>query len=547
MAARVSCAASASGGAHVKSWPLSTKIGLFLLASVALASPVQGAENQKQTELFEILLENGSITQEQYDTLVDSETEPGVDADGSVGDDASAGDDPSAGAGVAPLPPVSAPGDDTTTAAAAAGASDPVSTSDDGDAGDQQLNERIANAVARKIDEDFPVKASYGDKGFRLETKDGNWQTNLQWRFQFRLTWPLSGDPLQVSDFAANEKVTFENRRLRMKIGGHGYRPWLKYYFEVDLQPSRDSDDSSSNASARVIDWRVDVAKFEPLELRVGQWKIGYNRERVDSSGRQEFVERSIVNRIFTIDRQVGVSLRGRLFPGTHADMRYDFGAYTGEGRGVRNDDNNLMYVGRLQWNFMGRDLKFRQTDVERTEKPTGSIALAAATTTGKCTRWSSSGCGNLDGYASPSVAGQGQFRIHQAVSEIAFKWQGFSFQNENHWKRVIDRSFATSEARQERDLFGLYAQTGYFFNEIFDCVPKELELAFRYAIVREPNETNLLKQNTRQEFTTAANWFFWGHNNKLTLDYSYLTLDDDVLSRNVSDSRVRLQWDISF
>jgi hypothetical protein len=37
------------------------------------------------------------------------------------------------------------------------------------------------------------------------------------------------------------------------------------------------------------------------------------------------------------------------------------------------------------------------------------------------------------------------------------------------------------------------------------------------------------------------------GHNNKITLDYSYLTLDDDVLGQDKSTSRVRLQWDISF
>ena len=36
-----------------------------------------------------------------------------------------------------------------------------------------------------------------------------------------------------------------------------------------------------------------------------------FNRERVDSSGRQQFVERSIINRTFTIDRQVGISFEG--------------------------------------------------------------------------------------------------------------------------------------------------------------------------------------------------------------------------------------------
>ena len=36
-------------------------------------------------------------------------------------------------------------------------------------------------------------------------------------------------------------------------------------------------------------------------------------------------------------------------------------------------------------------------------------------------------------------------------------------------------------------------------------------------------------------------------HNNKITLDYSYLTLDDGYTLADYSDNRVRLQWDISF
>ena len=486
-----------------------------LLCTVLLAVPTSAAE--REPGLLDILLENGSITQEQYESLMDKD-ELSLEDLGTASPE--------------PLPAVAAEPDEV-------GAAE--------DEEDPRISEKLANALAKKIEEEFPVKASYGSKGFRLESRDGNWQTNLQWRAQLRLTWPTSGDPRQVDDFASEEEVTFESRRLRMKIGGHGFQPWLKYYFEVDLEPTRDADDDSSNASARVIDWRIDVAKYKQIQLRVGQWKIDYNRERVDSSGRQAFVERSIVNRIFTIDRQVGVSVRGRLFEGTHADLRYYMGVFTGEGRGVRNDDNNMMYAGRLQWNFLGRDLDLRQTDVERTARPTASLAFGGATSTGKCTRWSSGGCGNLDGFAGPGDAEQGQFRVHQAVQELAFKWQGYSFQQEAHWKRVVDRSFGSEDGRKETDLYGLYAQNGYFFHELFDCIPEELELGFRYGIVREPNELDRLKTNTRQEFTAAANWFFSGHDNKLTLDYSYLTLDDDVLARNVEDNRVRLQWDISF
>ena len=407
---------------------------------------------------------------------------------------------------------------------------------------DAQMDE----AVERYFDNEGLVRTSYGKKGFRLESRDGNFQTNLQWRAQLRLTTPFRSDPRQLDNFDTDE-LTAEGRRLRMKIGGHGYRPWLKYYFEVDLQPTRSLDDSSSSASARVIDWRIDVAKNEAFGIRAGQWKIDYNRERVDSSGRQQFVERSIVNRIFTVDRQVGLGFRGRLFKGTGADLRYYAGAFTGEGRGVSNDDNNLMYVGRLQWNFLGRDLALRQTDVERTQEPTGSFAIGGATHTGRATRWSSSGGGSLDGFASVGDAEAGQFRINQAVTEFAFKYRGFSTQNEYHWKSIEDTTLGAGQAGDESDLQGFYTQVGYFFNESIDWFPEELEFAARYAWVEEPNETDLTFDNEREEFTLGANWFFNGHNNKLTLDYSYLTIDDGLLGIDDDAHRVRLQWDVSF
>jgi len=407
---------------------------------------------------------------------------------------------------------------------------------------DSKMEETISNQVAARVKDEFPVKASHGSKGFRFETRDGNWQTNLQWRAQLRYTNPTSGDPRQIGAFENDPESTFEARRLRMKIGGHGFRPWIGYYFEVDLEPSRDVDDSSSSSSARVIDWRITLDKWDWAALRVGQWKIDHNRERVDSSGRQQFVERSIVNRIFTIDRQVGAQLRGHLFKNTAADMRYWAGVFTGEGRSVRNDDDSMMWAGRLQWNFLGRDLKWKQTDVEYTKLPTGSLAFSAATNKGRCTRWSSSGCGNLDGFTRPANAIEGQFKVEQMMQEFAFKWHGLSIQQEFHWKTVEDRVAGTKS-----DFIGAYAQTGYFFHHLIPAIPEPLELAFRYAFVEEPNEDNRSQENRRKEFTLGANWFFAGHNNKLTADFSHLTLKDEFNNRKVKDNRFRVQWDVSY
>jgi len=397
-------------------------------------------------------------------------------------------------------------------------------------------------AMDKKVGTSLPIKLSHGKKGFRFETEDGKFQTNLLWRAQLRFTTPDNGDPRQISNFNDNSQNTFEGRRLRMKIGGHAYEPWLKYYFEVDLQPGREVDDNSSNASARVIDWRVDVAKYKEATLRVGQWKINYNRERVDSSGKQQFVERSIANRVFTIDRQVGAQLTGRLFKETPMDMNYWAGVYTGEGRGVENTDNNLMTMARVQWNPNGRYLKWQQTDVDFTEKPTSSISFAMASNTGACTRWSSSGCGNLDGFTSASSLPT--YEVNQWTQGSAFKYRGFSWQQEYHDKEVKDTATGLTH-----DLDGGYAQAGYFFHNLMPAVPKELELAARYSRVNEPNQMDLSYENEREEFTLGANWFLYGagHNNKITADFSRLTLDDTYQNLSADENRFRLQWDVSF
>ena len=460
----------------------------LLTASLGIAT----SSNAADQELLDILLSNGAIDQSQYDALMQRETLNSTDIL------------PDPSAEVVSIPAVAA-------------------------------------EVSRQIEENFPVKASRVSSGFRFETSDDKFRTDLQWRAQTRYTTPFRSDPRKLSAFGKDQS-NFEARRLRMKIGGHGFQPWLSYYFEVDLQPSRDTDDGASNANARVIDWRIDVAKWDWGGIRLGQWKVDMNRERVDSSGRQQFVERSIANRVFTIDRQVGVQLRGHLFQDTPADMRYFAGVFNGEGRGVNNTDDNMMYMGRLQWNFLGRDVPFRQTDVEYTELPMGSLAIAGATNKGSCTRWSSSGCGNLDGFESAANAAPDQYDINQVVQEFAFKYRGFSAQQELHRKRITDTVNNTKS-----ELTGGYVQAGYFFHNMFPAVPEPLELAIRYAFVDEPNAGALLFENEREELTIGANWFFSGHNNKITVDFSHLKLDDALVNIGESETRLRMQWDVSF
>ena len=160
----------------------------------------------------------------------------------------------------------------------------------------------------------------YGSKGLDIRSRDGNFATHVELRAQLRFTSRDFDDPIapnpdeRVGDFVVN--------RARLKIGGHAYRPWLTYYFEYDFVRSV------------LLDLRFTLQASDELRLRVGQWKVPYNRERVDSSGKQQFAERSIVTPWFTLDRQQGAALFGRLWKGTRADSWYNVGVFSATGRG---------------------------------------------------------------------------------------------------------------------------------------------------------------------------------------------------------------------
>ncbi len=89
----------------------------------------------------------------------------------------------------------------------------------------------------------------------------------------------------------------------------------------------------------------------------------------------------------------------------------------------------------------------------------------------------------------------------------------------------------------------GSYSQIGYFPHYLVHLIPPPLEAAFRYAFV-DPDVS--VPNDKLQEFTIAFNWFFAGHQNKLTLDTSHLTLAQPM-GNDLTEQRIRLQWDVSF
>jgi len=373
-------------------------------------------------------------------------------------------------------------------------------------------------------EESWKDKFSYGKQGLQFD--DGTGNTFLWFGVRLQSRWAntevvqdsLPGEPVSDSPEVAIN-------RGRLKLGGHLVRPAFTIYSEYDIVDSRLLD---LRATYKFADW---------LSVRVGQWKAEYNRDRIDSSGKQQFAERSIITPWFTVDRQQGVMASGRLGESSRADTSYWLGWLSGAGRGGDRSEADGLWLARAQWNFNGRVLGFSQSALARPEQPAGSVTVAAVTGRSGYTAFSSSGGGQLPGVAQGEPD---QYRIEQFMVETAYHLRGFSWQQEFHWKTVTDKL-----GGEKIKLTGGYAQAGMFFSEVFESFPEPLELAARVAYVDPDYGVSGGFGGSEKEITLGSNWFFNGHRNKLTLDLSRLTLLEARVSK--TSNRVRIQWEWSF
>ena len=367
--------------------------------------------------------------------------------------------------------------------------------------------------------------------GVRIQTSEGAFTSEMHLRSQIRFSSPFAGAPRKPEHFTRANDRDLRFRRARFKSSGQVFRPWIRYATEYDL------------VNTRMLDLRVTIQKWEWLQFRFGQWKTEFGRERVSSSGRQEFVERSIVNRHFTADRQKGFMVLGRLNSGTWADSRYYAGVFSGNGRGFRssgagsldNRDGVPMWTARYQWNFLKEDPGFSQSDTEYHEKPVAAIAVSALSNRSRFTRFSGSGGGTLDGF---EVGRPGQFAIKQAAEDFVLKYRGLFLQHEFHWKTIRDRIY-----HRITSLRGAYVQGGYFPHRVARWVPKQLELGLRYGVV---DQDRARQSDMITETAFVLNWFMEGHGNKLTFDVTRYRLGH-ASGMDLSRMQARLQWDVTF
>ncbi len=368
------------------------------------------------------------------------------------------------------------------------------------------------------------VNYSRFGKGLQFIAADSSFSLKFSTRFQMLYQGGINTTTDQLDD-------RFLIRRARLKFEGFAYSPKLEYKIELGLSNSDIGNDDPAmfnNASNVILD-AVAKWNFAPhWELWVGQTKLPGNRERIISSQKMQFVDRSLLNSRFNIDRDAGVQLHhahsiGRVL------IREVASVSMGEGRDIAVDNaGGYDYTGKVEvfplGDFEG-DGAYVGSDIYREETPKLAVAAAYDFNDG-ATR----SRGQLGDFLSE------QRDLHTFFADAMFKYRGFSAMAEyanssatggpvvsRTDEGVVEETFVTGNA------FNI--QGGYLFKTNW-------EVAGRYTAYNPAAVTNLRAQ---EQYTLGMSKYIVGHSLKVQ---SEITLQDQPGREN--SYLFRLQMEVS-
>lgn len=363
-------------------------------------------------------------------------------------------------------------------------------------------------------------------KGFTLTSTDEKFQMSLGGRLQTRYTY-TDGDGNSPTPDASRWEV----RRMKLWMNGYAYTKDLTYLLQVDFV---------SGGSARLLEHAYLNYRFtDEVQLLAGQTKVPFGRQWLNSSGSQQFVDRSITSDTFRPGYDAGVKLGGDLFGGLST---YEIGVYGGAGQSATrptNADNTTPAIAaRVTANPFGK-IPYSESDLDDTAKPLLSIGAnyygntlrKTAATTFESNNITLAGTTGWLGRNVAAFATGELIAIDSYGVDAAFKWQGvFALTEYLYGRGKGDDSGSTVRAH------GWYAQAGYCI------VPRTLELALRYAFV-DPNRA--VPDDQRTDVSAAVSYYFNKHNLKIQGDVT--NAHDQSNGNGVDDQIYRLQAQVIF
>src|SRR5881275_3028077 len=146
-------------------------------------------------------------------------------------------------------------------------------------------------------------------------------------------------------------KDRFRLRRARINLTGDFAE---NFDFKVEGDFENSDGLSSSRTAFEATDIFVNWHQFPEAQIKLGQWKAPFGLEQTTPDTTLYMIERSLPTGAITPERQIGVQLWGKPFASVWPDgkdlLTYYAGIFNGNGGNINNNDNNnFMYVGRLE------------------------------------------------------------------------------------------------------------------------------------------------------------------------------------------------------
>lgn len=341
--------------------------------------------------------------------------------------------------------------------------------------------------------------------GINFLAADSSMMLTLRLRMQNQ----ASLETVSASDLTIND-AQFLIRRVRLRLNGFVVDPRLTFLLQLGF--TRGDADFDNTQFFNVLRDAMIIYRVLPnFHVGFGLGKLPGNRERVISSGEQQFVDRSLVNRTFNLDRDVGLNAYYSHTFGTNIDTdpraSLRMALTTGEGRNPLRALSGLMYTARLSFfpfgsftnngDYFVSDLAFEKT-------PKLYIA-GVVSRNDNATR--TGGTIGLPLYA--------QRTMESYFLDGIFKYRGFSVYGE--YSRRLAQDPVTRDGASVRAAFagtGLNVQAGYMFAEHW-------EAALRYSSVEPIAEVKPFTPGQTQ-YTLCLTRFLNGHRVKAQTDLTY-------------------------
>ena len=342
-------------------------------------------------------------------------------------------------------------------------------------------------------------------KGFVVESKNKTAKMQMHLRIQNQVS-------MNLDDQFALDKTKAQVKRLRLSFKGYVYSPSFEYSIQLALSPSGMADLPNGNSNM-VRDAVITYRPSSRWSIGFGQQKLMYNREQVTSSGSLQFVDRSIINSFFALNRDFGFFGKYDFKVGSDAYL-IGYGALTlGEGPNfLEGSKSGFAYTGKLEYYPLGKFASSGQK-VEgcyvREEKPKLLFATGY--------QYNDRILRN-NGTAGDIILPGNERSLHNVMAEMQFKYQGFGFiadwmmrKSTNpllyELEEVLDYSYTGN---------GVNIQASYIF-------PKNWELAVRNAtILPEGKIQPYLGYERHNQTGVGITRYIGGHNLKIQADASY-------------------------